>query len=78
MKPERSELNCASHIKEFEALGKLLNPELQSPQIQNDNETLPDLKAILGKWFGFSRSWMKFCNESYEASVHSYVSICVL
>ena len=27
-------------LRNFEALGKLLNPEIQSPQMQNDNETI--------------------------------------
>ena len=31
----------------------------------------------MGKWFGFSRSWPKFWNRNYEASVLVCVFICV-
>ena len=61
-------------------LQKIIPPFRLPQYIQNDNETLPDLKTILGKWFGFSRSWLKFCNESYEASVCAFISVymCVI
>ena len=44
---------------------KKITPPFSLPQyIQNDNEPLPDLGIILGKWFGFPRSWLKFRNRN--------------
>ena len=68
-------------VETFPTWTEKITPSFRLPQyIPNDNEPLPDLKTILGKWFGFSRSWLKFWNRNYEASVFvcSYVSIQVL
>ena len=54
-------------------------PPFHLPQyIQTDSEPLPDLGIILGKWFGFPRSWLKAWNSCVIVRVYMCVIDVIL